>query len=285
MPDLLRLSDRTSSQLERLLARIGEPPSPSVAGRRVALLWNGLAMRNRAALDLAAADLRLVCVEAKSVLGGRESARDLAAYLDNWFDASVVRGAALAQLSEFARWSRGSVINAGGPDSHPTEVLSDLAYLADRYGTISGLTLGFVGPATNVLASWLQAASRLDMRVIQVAPATFWAAAPSVAAFQATEDPAGLADADVVYTDCWWPVRLAAPENKDALLSLLSGYRLSGKLLSYAAPDTPVLHGPPVTPGLEIDADLLDDPRYVAWTAKRWLLPTMTAVLTEALGG
>jgi ornithine carbamoyltransferase len=56
-------------------------------------------------------------------------------------------------------------------------------------------------------------------------------------------------------------------------------------LLGHAPAHAPVLHGPPVTPGLEIDADLLDSPRYAAWTAKRWLLPTMAAVLTEVLGG
>jgi ornithine carbamoyltransferase len=286
MADLLHLTDRSRRQLTDLVHRIHhQPDATSVAGKRIALLWNGLAFRNRAAVDLAAAELGLVCVEAKSSLGGRERARDLARYLDNWFDAVVVRGANDAQLAEFATVCDAGVINAGGPDSHPTEVLSDIAYLWSRFGGVRGMTVGFVGPATNVLSSWMEASARLDIRILQITPDEFRATPPDGAAFVATEDPDALAGADVVYSDCWWPVRLAEPDERRRLRRRLDPYRLTMDLIAHAPSDAPVLHGPPVTPGLEMDADVQRLDRYVAYEAKRWLLPTFSALLTEVLTG
>ena len=74
-------------------------------------------------------DLDLQFTELPNLLKTGERARDLAGYLDAFYDLYVVRESDHARLVEFAAASRRPVVNAMSGDGHPCEVLTDAYYV------------------------------------------------------------------------------------------------------------------------------------------------------------
>src|SRR5262245_43107205 len=75
---------------------------PSLAGKRVALIVDDGGWRNTTAFDLGIQAMGGICVHSPVRFNAAETTADLAKYLDNWFDALVVRTRELSALREFA---------------------------------------------------------------------------------------------------------------------------------------------------------------------------------------
>lgn len=124
--DFLRVSDCCSEgTIERLLrhaadlrgCRKADGPEQWCVGRRVAFIWDGEGFKNRAAFEIGVAEAGGIGIEIPGALGVREAIGDLAGYLDNWFDAIVVRTPRSRQTSLAAL---ASVIQCQRPSATPT---------------------------------------------------------------------------------------------------------------------------------------------------------------------
>jgi len=82
---------------------------------------------NGAAFELGVQLLAGHGVTIPSRLDERETVEDLARYLDNWFDAVVIRTPNFQTLGRFADAAHAPVINARTRHNHPCEILGDLA--------------------------------------------------------------------------------------------------------------------------------------------------------------
>ena len=84
-------------------------------------------------------------------------------------------------------------------------------------------------------------------------------------------------EADLVVTDVWSSM---GHEGEEAdRLAAFDGYQVSPSLLDQARPDALFMHCLPAHRGEEVSADMLDDPRSVAWTEAGNRLHSQKALL------
>ncbi len=268
-----------------------EGKSPlALKGRRVALMWGASGFRNRVAFELGIAELGGMSVEIPGPIDEREPLEDVARYLDNWFDAVVARTATHDQMLRLARSVRVPVINARTSFNHPCEILGDLAYVKEQRGDLTDLRVAFVGEATNLGHSWFEAAARFPIHVVQVCPAGYEVEAQFLQRIareaegevSVSQDMhSAIADADVIYTDCW-PARATAEEHQE-IRDLFLPYQVTEETLRASRPDAFFLPCPPVRRGEEVSAGAMNWPGCRVYEAKEYLLHAQSALLVSLL--
>jgi ornithine carbamoyltransferase len=286
--DFLALSDLSRDEIEHVLdlavefanafARRGLPPL--LSGKSVALWFPDDGFRNRCAFDLGIQLLGGIVVHVPGNLGKREPAGDVAAYLSNWFDALVVRAPAIESVRELSRAATVPVINGRTRHNHPCEVLGDLAFIRRVRGDLTGFKVVFIGEATNLGRSWVEAAARLPIRFVQVCPPGIEIAGDGVTVRHDLRDE--LRDADLIYTDTWSD---RPGEQLDARLARLAPYRITAETLESAPASAMFLPCPPVHRGEEVSADAMTSPRCRVIEAKQYLLHAQNALLAYLLTG
>ena len=90
---------------------------------------------------------------AKPRLGEREAVKDIARNLERWVDGIVARTFSHESVLELANNASIPVVNALTDLFHPCQALADLFTLREKFGTLAGLTLAFVGDGNNVCHS------------------------------------------------------------------------------------------------------------------------------------
>lgn len=278
--DLLALCDLRPSDVTRIIERAQGMAKfwserrmvQSLAGKRIALAVDDGGWRNTTAFDLGIRAMGGVCVHAPLRLGGPETVADIAAHLDNWVDAVVGRTAELATLRALADAAIAAIVNARTRQNHPCEILGDLSFHYHRQGGMGAIKVAVVGPAANILHSWIEAAAVLPLTVVQVFPARWHVpeAAPGHRHFRASTDTGELIDADMVVTDCW-------PDHADPVE--LENYQITASLLNRLQPEADFLPCPPVTRGQEVSEDAMEHPACRVFAAKAFLLHAQNAAL------
>ncbi|HEU5329031.1 MAG TPA: hypothetical protein VFU78_13115 [Thermomicrobiales bacterium] len=280
---LLDLADRLKAQRQA-----GALP-PLLAGRNIALLFEGRGFRTRATFAIGIHQLGGFGVDLPVDLYGREPIADIAGYLDNWVDALVVRTARHEAVVELARCAAAPVVNAMTDREHPCEVLADAQTLRERLGEFAGQKIVFVGGLTNVCRSWFHLAARLPIQFVFICPedeaidaatlAFVERAAPGTIAV--THDvQAGVHDAAAICTDAW---PRASDDAERA--RRFAPYQVTPELLALARPDAVLLPCPPVTRGKEVAADALASAAFAGYAGKENLLYTQQAILVTLLSG
>jgi ornithine carbamoyltransferase len=141
--------------------------------------------------------------------------------------------------------------------------------------------------------SWFEAATRLPIRVTQVAPAEDLAAPNIISSLNSGAVGAldtnssldhALADADLVYTDCWR--RTTDPVEKQRIRDRYLPYQITAAHLSRLKPSALFLPCPPVTRGEEVSDDAMRSPLCQNYAAKNFLLHAQNAIMEHlALAG
>ena len=280
--DFLTFGDLNGDEAVAILARAAELAAAwserrmpaTLAGKRLALVVNDGGWRNTTAFHLGVSAMGGICVPAPLRLDGAETVPDLAAYLDNWVDATIVRTPDLSILRSLADAAAAPVINARTRQNHPCETLGDLAYYWSRHHRVENVKVAVIAPRSNILGSWIDAAETLQLEVVQIFPEEWHDPRSTVGGFRTSEDMNEAKDADIVVTDCW-------PDEGDA--DLLDAYRVTRSFLDGSRPDLEFLPCPPVTRGQEISADAMTHPRCTVVQAKAFLLHGQNALLEWVL--
>jgi ornithine carbamoyltransferase len=188
-----------------------------------------------------------------------ESLADTAAVASRYVDAIVYRTHGDDRLREVAANATVPVINGLSEGGHPVQLLADLFTVRERFGSIRGRTIAWVGDgASNMALSWIEAAPLFGFTLRICAPEGFRPAKAGI--FELVEDPAqAVRGASVVTTDVWVSMgqEKEAAERKRAF----AGYCVDEALLANAPPEAIVLHCLPAHRGEEISAAVLDGPR------------------------
>src|SRR5690606_19865146 len=149
------------------------------------------------------------------IFGGRETVEDVARNLERWVDGAVVRTYEQSKLARFAAAAtRMHVVNALTNEEHPCQALADMLTLRERFGSLPGRTLAYVGDGNNVATSLAHAGSMLGLQMRFASPRGFElpehvrracaAVARHGASVTVTNDPCeAVAGADAIYTDVW----------------------------------------------------------------------------------
>ena len=277
-------------ELQSLIGRARELKRLGIDGRplenkSVAILLARPSTRTRASFEVGIAQLggKPVVLRSEELqLARGESARDTALVLSRYVDAIVARPGSDATIEELARHAEVPVVNALTPLHHPCQALADLMTLEERFGSLAGLRLAYVGDGNNVCHSLMLLGSLVGIEVAVATPLEFQPDAAIVA--QAGElvsvgnDPrAAAAGAHAVYTDVW--VSMGDEPEADGRRRLLAPFRLDEELLAGAREDAIALHCLPAHPGEEITEGVLYGERSAVWDQAENRLHTQKALL------
>jgi ornithine carbamoyltransferase len=239
-------------------------------GRHVALLFEKPSLRTRSTFEIAVHELGGHVIEPPQdvALGGRETIEDVARNLERWVSAAVVRTFAQARIEEFANAApRLRVVNALTNEEHPCQALADCLTLTERWGSLRGRTIAFVGDGNNVATSLAQAATMLGAHVRVVSPPGFELPeavhagirrlAQPGGSLELTADPVvGVGGADAVYTDVWTSMgQEGEAAGRD---SVFRPYQVNAALMGHAAAGALFMHCLPAHRGEEVTGEVID---------------------------
>jgi ornithine carbamoyltransferase len=261
--------------------------------RAVAVLFDKPSTRTRVSFSVGVAELGgypLVVDGGSSQLGRGESVEDTTRVLDRQVAAIVWRTFGQDRIEAMAAVSRVPVVNALTDAFHPCQILADLQTVAERKGTLAGLTMSYLGDGANNMAhSYLLGGATAGMHVRIGSPASF---PPSKAVLERAEEiaagtggsvlwtddaAAAAAGADVLVTDTW--VSMGQEEEYESRVAPFLPYAVDDAALARAADDAVVLHCLPAYRGKEIAADVIDGPQSAVWDEAENRLHAQKAVL------
>ncbi len=300
MRHLLSIEDLSADDLSGLLdlAQTFEavqqrdvPKVPALRGKTVVLAFFEDSTRTRTSFDLAArrlsADLVNFSAGSSSLKKG-ESLRDTIETIDAMgVDAIVIRHASSGVPQQVTRWTKAAVINAGdGWHQHPTQALLDAYTIRKRLGTLEGKRVVLCGDIqhSRVARSNIQAFTKLGATVTVVAPRTLL---PSSLDHWPVEVSKSL-DESLEQSDVLYLLRIQHERMGQSLLPSVREYRASYGLTTERArklsQDCVIMHPGPMNRGVEIDPEVVDDPRVAVLDQVTAGVAVRMAVLFNVLG-
>ena len=302
-PDhLLSLAGLTPTVLEELLALAAEIKgdddayADALRGRTVLLHFTKPSTRTRLSFESAIVRLGGHPVFAgpdQLQLGRGEPISDTARVISRYAAAIVIRTHAHQDVEEFAWWSTVPVINALTDAHHPCQALADLLTLQERFGTLAGLEVAYVGDGNNVAHSLAEACALAGIHLRLGCPDGYrpnaevvaWAsavAAQTGGSVTVVDDQAeAVAGAHAVYTDVF--VSMGEDDLRATKLAALARYQVDEALMARARPDAVFLHCLPAHRGEEVAATVIDGPCSLVFEQAGNRLATAAAVLVALL--
>ncbi|MDQ4132606.1 MAG: ornithine carbamoyltransferase [Actinomycetota bacterium] len=267
---LLDIDDLDADSLAAVLD-LAEVPAPSqvLSGKGVALLFEKPSNRTRASMEMAVVQLggHPILLRGEEVgLDTRESSEDVARTLSQYCSLIGARVFAHERLVRLAASATVPVVNLLSDDAHPCQALADLLTLRQRFGTLTGRVLAYVGDGNNVCRSLVAAAPLSGLTVRVASPAGYEPPGELVTAAGAmlTHNPAEAVDgADAVYTDVW--ASMGQEDEAAQRRRAFAGFTVDEALMARAKPDALFLHCLPVHRGEEVTAGVVDGARSVIW--------------------
>ncbi|HEY3428383.1 MAG TPA: aspartate carbamoyltransferase catalytic subunit [Acidimicrobiia bacterium] len=286
LEDLLNLSSEFAEVLERPIPKV-----PTLRGKTVATLFFEASTRTRLSFERAAkalsADVMTFAPGTSSVTKG-ESLKDTALTIRaTGADLLVVRHEAVGAAARVASWVDCPVINGGdGAHQHPTQALLDSLTIRQRFGKLDGLRIGIVGDIRNsrVARSNIDAFTALGASVVLIAP-------PTLLPINLTGFPVSishsiddvLSELDIVYLLRVQMERGSGPAIP-SLPEFVARYGIDRARLDRMSPDAVVMHPGPINRGVEIAANVADDPRALILDQVRNGVAVRMAVLFRLIG-
>jgi ornithine carbamoyltransferase len=246
----------------------------ALAAKAVALIFEHPSTRTRMSSEVAVYELggHPMVLSGESMQTSRgESIKDTALVTGRFVHAIGIRTGSHAAVAELAEHSAVPVFNLLTGEHHPLQALADLLTLQQRFGTLEGRRLAYVGDGNNVVASLMVLGAMAGVSVAVATPPGFEPAPEAVALAESVAGAGGgveltndaaeaAAGADALYTDVWVSMGDA---DSDAKKAALTPFQLSAELLAHARPEAIALHCLPA----HVDEEITEDVLYGAASA------------------
>jgi aspartate carbamoyltransferase catalytic subunit len=273
--DLVSMEDLTRADVELLLDTAESflpimhrdiKKVPTLRGRTIINLFYESSTRTLASFELAgkrlSADVVNIKAQGSSVDKG-ESLKDtiltLSAYAP---DIIVMRHPQVGACRLISPLTPASIVNAGdGKYQHPSQCLLDLFTLRQTLGRqLEGKRVAIVGDIlhSRVARSDILGFTMMGMKVTLIAPPTLMPRGIETLGVEVAHDLDALAEADVVYLLRMQMERME--EGANFIPSLREYSALYGITRSRLRPGQKVMHPGPINRGVEISAEVADDP-------------------------
>jgi ornithine carbamoyltransferase len=245
-------------------------------GKHIALIFEKPSLRTRVTFEVGIQSMGGFVVfldHTQARLGERESIPDVARNLQRWVHGIVARVYEQRVLEEMARSADIPVVNALSDKFHPCQALADFFTLEEKFGSLRGFKLAYVGDGNNVCHSLIFLAARLGVNIRIATPASYTPDADVLAdarrvaketrcKIELFTDPAeAVAGAQAVYTDSWTSMGFEAEEK--IRRNIFKPYQVNRKLMEQAAENAVFMHCLPAHRGAEVTSDVLDGAQSV----------------------
>ena len=281
--ELIELMER--AEYLRTAWKMNKMPK-SLQNLKIGLWFYGSGFRNRVAFEMGAREMGALVTYIPGEFGVHEPLDDIAGYLGNWFSMVVIRAKRHEDLLRLVSLSSIPVINARTDKSHPCEIIGDLMFIRRYRGKLDKLKVVFVGEATNLCMSWLEAAAVFPISVTQVCPEGYEVDEGVLGKLKKTlkgeiivtnDLENALKSVDLIYTDCW--PRAVDKKEKKKIESDFLPYQIRKEHLLSLSEKGVFLPCPPVTRGQEVAPEVMESEFYKNIEAKDNLLHIQNAIL------
>ncbi len=263
--NFLKLLDFTSEEIEGLIdlavklkaEKKNGIPHKLCEGKNIALIFEKTSTRTRCAFEVAAADLGMHAVyldPTGSQIEKKESIADTARVLGRMFDGIEYRGYGQSVVEELAKYAGVPVWNGLTDEFHPTQILADFMTVKERFGSLKGRKLVFMGDARyNMGNSLMVGCAKAGMRFVACTNPKYFPDAKLIEECRKISEETGavlefisdvekaVSGAEIIYTDVW--VSMGEPEEVwDVRIKDLSPYRVTKEIMSKAGKNCVFMH-------------------------------------------
>ncbi len=294
---ILDLSAEEVLYLARRAVRIKHAPTApqTLRGRTVGVYFRKTSTRTRTGFTVGAGRLGATVVtfgpnDLQTNTG--ETLEDTARTLAGYLDVLVMRtNEGIEEMRTFASHPGMSAVNALSSDEHPTQALTDLSTMLEHFGTLEGLHVLYCGEGNKTAAALALAMSRIPgTRLTLATPAGYEVdpeklaaarvlAAEHGAAIEETNDlDAVESGVDVVYTSRWQ--EMGVEKADPAWKTHFAPFRVTRALMErVSGPGTVFMHDLPAVRGEDVDDEVLDGERSLAWVQAQYKMWSAMAVM------
>jgi len=302
--DFLAVSDYSSTDLQEMLdlavrlkkEHFNGGNKPEFAGLTLAMVFQKPSLRTRMSFDMAMRHMggdALYISPNEIGLGQRESVADVARVISGYVDVLMARVFAHEHVLELAKWSSIPVINGLSDYNHPCQAMADALTIQEKFGSLKGLNVTFLGDGNNVAVSLMHICAKMGANFTiaspedyDIIPKAIEAARPFAAASGSKltfiRDPhAAVKNAHVIYTDTWTSMGQEAETEKRK--AVFPPYQVNAALVNEADKDAIVMHCLPAHRGQELTDEVADGPHSVIFPQAHNRLHAQKAVLYKLL--
>jgi ornithine carbamoyltransferase len=301
---LISLKDYSREDLEEIFAlaeRMKADPAEykqALLGRTLAMIFQKPSTRTRVSFEVGMfqmGGLAVVLNHDEIQLSVGESVADTARVLSTFADGIMARVFAHQDVLDLAKFGSKPVINGLSDLLHPCQALADFFTLQEKFGSLAGLKLAYVGDGNNVCHELMIGAARLGVEMVVATPKGF---EPNPLITKSTardaqkmgtppaklvNDPGqAVAGARAVYTDVWTSMGQEAEAEKRK--AAFGGFTVDAALMSRAAGDAVFMHCLPAHRGVEVTDEVMDGPASVVFQQAGNRLHVQKAALKLLLG-
>ena len=300
--DLLCTSALQLADIERIFAtalalKAGRTVHTEVLRhKRLAMIFEKDSLRTRFTFDIGMQDLggSAVFMDHRDArLGSRESVKDVAKNLERWVHGIVARTFKHKALEELAHHAEIPVINGLSDFVHPCQALSDFYTLQEKWGSVRGRTLCYVGDGNNTCHALIHTAVKLGTNIRVCSPEGYEPNARVVNEAMRTaldtgaevtilNDPDAAAEgADAIYTDVW--ASMGQEDEIEERNGIFAAYQVDEEMMARARPGALFLHCLPAHRGWEVTQEVMDGPQSVVYDIAENRLHVQKAILALLL--
>ena len=267
---------------------------PLFKGKVLALIFQKPSLRTRVSFDMAMRHMggdALYLSPAEIGLGKRESIADVARVLSGYVQAMMARVFEHEHVVELAKWSSVPVINGLSDFSHPCQAMADAQTIIEKFGSMKGLNVSYVGDGNNVAVSLMHISVMLGANFTIANPEGYGMPADAMqtgsklavvsgARISYLKDPhEAVAGAHVIYTDTWTSMGQEAEEARRE--AAFPPYQVNARLVAEADKDVIVMHCLPAHRNHELTDDVADGPHSAIFPQAHNRLHAQKAVLAR----
>lgn len=279
----LTLSDLSGDTLKSLIAdairlkkalknNASNAAARPMQGKVLGMIFEKASTRTRVSFEAGMAQLggdAIFLSPNDTQLGRGEPIEDTARVLSRMVDLIMVRTFAHERIETFAQHSSVPVINALTEDYHPCQLLADMQTYVEHRGDIAGKTVAWVGDGNNMCQSYIKAAAKFDFKLRIACPDGYRPNAELLSSHAdriviCNQPQQAVDGAHLVVTDTW--ASMGQEEEKKNRQLAFAEFQVNHELMALADQEALFMHCLPAYRGLEVSAELLEDPRYsVVW--------------------
>jgi len=303
--DLLSIADLTEEEFWELLEFAKLLKLETIAGKRheylkgktLAMIFQKPSTRTRVAFEVGMYQLGGYALYLSSndmQLRRGETIADTARVLSRFVDGIMARVFDHQDVVDLAKYGSVPVINGLSDEEHPSQVLADFLTIWEKFGTLKGLKLAYVGDGNNVAHSLLLAAGLVGMDIAVATPEGYEPkslyvekakelAARHGSSVQVLRDPVeAVTGANAVYTDVW--ASMGQEAEHEERLKIFKPYQVNPELMSLADKHAIFLHCLPAHRGEEVVDEVADSPQSAIFDEAENRLHAHKAILALLMG-
>ncbi len=269
---------------------------PLLKGKVLGMIFQKPSLRTRVSFDMAMRHMEgdaLYLSPNEIGLGQRESIADVARVLSGYVHAIMARVFAHEHVLELAKWCSIPVINGLSDYNHPCQGMADALTIQEKFGSLKGLNVTFIGDGNNVAVSLMHVCAKLGANFTiahpegyDITPKAIEVAREITKSTHTTlnflRDPhAAVKGAHVIYTDTW--TSMGQEEETKKREAVFPPYQVNAALVAEADKDVIVMHCLPAHRNHEITDEVADGPHSVLFPQAHNRLHAQKAILVKLL--